>query len=251
MTVVEGKHWVPETAEDALAGDDTDEFLPIELWMRCKDESLPSFDPGDPALAVLALDAGIKNDCFASVLVTRHPDDQQRVAVRRVRLWVPPKKSEIDLSGPEDFVRAICLGGCIGGHWKENLHKEGGDYWERCEFCSTGQMMEGYNVYEVAYDPYQLEGSAQRLRRDGVNMRAFPQMSDRLIADSMLRDMAINRRISHDGNEQLAEHIGNAAAKLDPKEDRRIRIIKKAPHRKVDLAVACSMAVYRCMRLRL
>ena len=110
--------------------------------------------------------------------------------------------------------------------------------------------IKGMTIAAVTYDAYQLESMMQELRRDGlVPLYPFQQMGERLIADSELRDLIINRRIAHDGNPYLREHMENAAAKLDAKEDRRIRIVKRAPERKVDLAVATSMMCKKILYL--
>jgi phage terminase large subunit-like protein len=47
----------------------------------------------------------------------------------------------------------------------------------------------------------------------------------------------------------LRDHIANARAKLSKDEDSRLRIIKRAPNRKIDLAVAASMGVSRILYL--
>jgi hypothetical protein len=224
MTTQGVKQFAPETAEDALAGDAQSEFIPITLWDLCQ-EDLPSFAPdkaglaGDRTSVVLSADAAVSGDCFGIVAVTRHPQRHTDVAVRAVRVWVPPKGGQIDFAEPEAFLREIC---------------------------------KLYNVVQIAYDPYQLESMMQGLRRDGVAWcETFNQGKDRMIADSELRDLIVNRRIAHDGNRTLREHVENAAAQLDTKQDSKLRIVKKAPHRKVDLTVAMSMGCYRCLYLLL
>lgn len=226
MTTQGIAHFAPETVADALAGDEQSSFIPEQLWDACMEE-LPSFAPEKVGMAgtkepvVLAVDAGVSNDCFGIVAVTRHPHPSRHadVAIRAVRLWEPPKGEHIDFAAPEKFIREICR---------------------------------LYNVVQLAYDPYQLESMMQNLTRDAVVWcEAFNQGKDRLIADSELRDLIVNRRLVHDGNRSLREHFLNAAAKLQTKEDSQIRIVKKAPHRKVDLAVATSMACNRCLYLLL
>lgn len=249
--------FAPRTAAEALAGDEENEFVPIELWDRCRaSPPLPVLAPGDRTLTVLGVDAGVKNDCTGIVMVSRHPDDLEMIAVRAVRKWQPDVGHEVDLDEVESFIKAVCLGGCAFGHYKDDrLRDPEPAYTVRCEACHPEQgdpvLYPPYAVYEVNYDPWQMEGTAQRLRQIGINCQPFQQQRDRLIADSELRDLIVNRRISHDGNLALREHVENAAAVLDTKEDRKIRIVKKAPHRKVDLAVALSMASYRCLRLNL
>ncbi len=104
---------------------------------------------------------------------------------------------------------------------------------------------------QVTYDPYQMEEMAQRLRREGIWCHEFSQTGDRLIADAQLHQLAMRRAISHTGDTMLSEHISNARAKLSKDEDTKMRIVKKSPGRKIDLAVAASMAVHQVLYLNL
>lgn len=242
LTLQALKHFAPETAEDALAGDADNEFIPIELWDRCREE-MPPFLPGTKEPVVIAVDAAVRGDCFAIVAVTRHPDRHDDVAVRAVRKWDPPRGGMIDFAEPESFLRAICKGGCAMGHFEP---------WDGCPACRDRARLPPYNVIQIVYDPYQLESMMGTFRKEGfVWCNPFSQHTDRLIADSQLRTLIINRRIAHDGNRFLREHIQNAAADVSPKEDTRLRIRKKHPDKKVDLTVALSMATYECLRLLL
>lgn len=236
------KFLAPERPEDALAGGDENEFIPIELWDLCREE-LPPFLPEDREPVVLAVDAAVTGDCFAIVAVTRHPSRHNDIAVRAVKKWDPPRSGRIDFAGPEAFLRAVCRGGCALGH-PEPL--------AGCEACRSGFRHRGYNVVQIAYDPYQLESLMGSLRKEGLSwVHSFPQTTQRLIADSQLHDLIVNRRIAHDGSELLREHVLNAVAEINPKDDSRLRIRKKAPAKKVDLLVALSMASSECLRLRL
>jgi len=250
--------FAPRTAAEALAGDEENEFIPIELWDSCAEPALARLAPGSSEVVVLGVDAGIKNDCSGAVLVTRHPERHDDVAVRGVRLWTPPAGGEVDLDEVESFIKACCLpkGGCAAGHYAEDRERVPEPVFTvTCPACHPPEGVElildpPFSVYEVTYDPWQMENSAQRLRKLGINMQPFQQQKERAIADSELRDLIINRRIAHRGNPHLREHIGNAAAEID-REERKIRIKKKAPHRKVDLAVALSMSARRSLVLYL
>lgn len=245
MTLQGLHHYAPETPEDALAGDEESEFLPIILWDRCWDREMSPFDPGDPTPCILGVDAAVTSDCFGVVAVTRHPDRHDDVVIRAVRKWDPPQGGAINFLGPEGFIRFLCQGGCAAGHpqYEPYINPD-------CEACQSHILVPAYNIVQIAYDPYQLESMMQGIRRDLIAWcEPFSQMKDRYVADSELRDMVINRRLTHNGDRDLREHIQNAAAKIQLQEDSRIRIVKKAPDRKVDLAVATSMAVHRCRYL--
>ncbi len=175
--------------------------------------------PGDRTPLVVGIDAAVTGDSFGLVAVSRHPDRNDDIAVRIVRKWDPPQGGAIDYSEPEATIR---------------------------ELCSR------YSVTEVAYDAYQLHDFAARLRREGLAwFKEFPQGGDRLTADKTLYDLIRDRRVSHDGNPELRQHIANANAKLEKDQDSKLRIVKKTQNRKIDLAVALSMACRECLRLLL
>ena len=110
--------------------------------------------------------------------------------------------------------------------------------------------MPKHHVVLVTYDPYQMESIAQRLR-GLVWEEPFPQGREREIADSRMHKLALRGQLSHPGFPEIREHILNARAKLSKDEDSRMRMIKRTPSRKIDLAVAASMAIDRCMYLLL
>ena len=236
-------HFAPETPDDALMGDEQNEFIPLELWDRCQEE-LPPFPPGSKEPAILSLDAAVTGDCFGAVAVTRHPDREEDVAIRAVKLWTPP----IDFPTVDAWIRTVCEGGCVAGHPQYEPFADP----EGCDACREQILVEPWNIIQVCYDPYQLESMAQTHRRDGVAWwEAFQQGGARLIGDSEFRSLILQRRVAHDGNPLLREHIHNAAAKLDTREDTKLRIVKKSAEKKVDLAVAASMGVSRCLYLSL
>ena len=190
-------------------------FLDSMLWWDACQEVLPMLDPREPM--VVALDAGVSHDTFGMVAVTRHPHPNRRrtdVAVRFAQAWTPPPGGKLDFGspdGPEQTLRELC---------------------------------KRYNVIRVRYDPYQLHDMATRLSREKVAVAVeFAQGSERLEADTALRDIILRRGIAHDGNRELYHHLDNADAQLDGS-GRKMRIVKRASALKVDLAVALSMAVY-------
>ncbi len=85
----------------------------------------------------------------------------------------------------------------------------------------------------------------------GAWRHEFPQTTARLIADALMLKLALRGALTHNGSQELREHIANANAKKPINEDNRIRIVKKSESRKIDLAVALSMASQECLRLNL
>lgn len=183
-------------------------FIQPEWWDACKAD-FPQRGPFQSM--VVGIDAGVSNDCFAIVGVTK---EGERVAVRYARVWKPPEGGTIDFSEPEAELR--------------RLGKEG-------------------RVACFTYDPMQLHDMATRLTRAGVGwFQAFDQGAKRLVADKQLHDMIRDRRLMHDGNAILTEHVKNANAKT---EGDKLRIIKRADHLKIDAAVCLSMATARAREL--
>lgn len=235
-------HFAPLTPEDALRGGGIMEFIPLALWDRCEDPDLPPFLPGDNTPCVLGVDAAVTGDCFGIVAVTRHPLRHDEVAVRACRKW-EPQGGYIDFKEPESFIRFLCQGGCAAGHPHYPPFTR-----DDCEACQNHTLVPGYNIIQVAYDPYQLESLCQNLRRERIAwVEPFPQQRERMIADSELRDLIVNRRIWHTGDKNLREHMQNAAMKISREEDTKLRIVKKSMERKVDLCVALSMAANRIL----
>lgn len=206
----------PANPDEAFSATDAEKFLADMLWWDGCREEVPPFTRNDPL--VLAADAGINNDSFALVGVTRKPNDSQSIMVRYSREWKPRRDGSVDFAEVDREIRSICS---------------------------------QFNVVEITYDPYQLHDMMQRLRRDGVVLtRDFPQGQQRLEADKQLLDIIMQRRLAHDGNQALRTHIDNADKKVDA-ETRKIRLIKREDQMKIDLAVALSMASYRCFKLPL
>lgn len=190
------------------------QFVPDAWWAACKSE-LPEIQ--DNECAVFALDAGVSNDCFAIVGVIRDPANPSGVVVRYARAWKPEGGQQLDFAEPEAEIRRIA-----GGH----------------------------NVVEWAYDPYQLHSMCTRLGNEGVGwFREFKQGEDRTVADKQLFDLIRDRHIRHGGDPVLTQHIQNANAKNEG--ENKLRIVKRADHLKIDLAVALSMATAECLRLNL
>lgn len=199
-------------------------FVPIEWWDACKVEPLPA--PARPNTEkIVAADAGIASDTFGVVMGYRHPTEPETAVVEYAKKWTPPKGGRLDFLGTE-----------------ENPGPE----------TELRRLFKENNVVEFTYDEYQLADMAGRFSREGlVWCKRFSQGSDRLIADSMLRDKIRNRTMMHDGNLDLRDHLQNANAKTDEKEDRKIRIVKRMATLKVDLAVSLSMFSHEIMRLNL
>lgn len=246
-TLAGQRHYAPENPEDAFAGDESNVYIPLEVWDMRHDPLLPPYNPGDRQPAVLALDAGVRKDLFGAVLATRHPQRNGDPAVRLCAAWGPdPVTGVVPFDEAERWIRFTCRGGCPAGHPKSLPLPD-------CEYCARDQWnVAGRNVLIIVYDEHQLADMAQRLARDRIAIiERFDQGRRRLVADSQLYEVAMSGRLAHNGDQSLRTHVGNARAKLQADEDSRMRIVKSAENRKVDLAVAASMAVNKILELRI
>lgn len=160
---------------------------------------------------IIGMDAGVDDDCFGIVAVNRRGD---QVFVQYARKWDPPKGGKIQF-GDEDTPDT--------------------------PVCELYRLARTYNLLQVVYDPWQLEKLGQDMNNEGVAWFMPMAQTSRTIADKMLYDAIQQRRLVHQGHPDLTEHILNANRK--PAQDGRIRIIKRAQHLKIDLAVALAMAL--------
>ena len=95
----------------------------------------------------------------------------------------------------------------------------------------------------VAYDPIAFEESAEILEGTGLNMIRYAQ-TDALLAPATTRtyELVADRRIRHDGDPILAEHVGASRAKLTERGMRITKLRRGSPRKNV-AAVAMVMAV--------
>ncbi len=94
-------------------------------------------------------------------------------------------------------------------------------------------------IAAVYFDPFQLHSISIDLIKAGVRMIELPQTGQRVEADQALYDAIIGRTIRHYDDPLLNEAIHNAVAVETP---RGFRLAKERTSRKIDAAVALSMA---------
>lgn len=212
----------------------TETFAPMAWWDACRHEEgeWPKWGTkyGDNEFIqkkwpmVIALDAGVSDDNFGLWMGCRHPKFKDEVLTWTIKRWQPEPGKKIDFEGSD-----------------ENPGPE--------KFLL--QLIKDYNVVQVCYDPYQLHYFATRLNKLGLAwFKSFSQGTDRLLADSQIRELIRDRKIWHRGEPDLREHVQNADAKIDT-EDHKVRIVKRADKLKVDLLVTMSMGSYEILRLNL
>lgn len=209
------KQEYPATPDEAFEASEVDAFLQdISLWDACADPELLPLSPYEPC--ILALDAAESNDTFGMVIVTKHPRDPERLAVRYARGYAPVPGVALDFDAIEQDIR---------------------------------DLVSRYAVQQIAYDPFLLGQMMRRLttgpRAIAAPVEPFPQGAQRLEADKGLYDLITQRRIAHTGMlHDLRQHLANANRKIDT-QSRKLRIVKRTYSQKIDLAVALSMAAQR------
>lgn len=217
----------PNTPEDAFQNTGSESFLPsMTLWDILKapgdhfPEALPSLAPHEPM--ILAADAATgrqdgKSDCFGLLGITAHPTRDGLLAVRYAQKWQAAKGQHIDFDGTDD--------------WPGPLRE-------------VRRLHTDYSVFQFCYDPKELAYAASLLVAEGLYCSPFNQQGERLIGDRLLFDLIAQKRLVHDGNADLREHIANADRQVNS-EDRTLRIVKRTEGNKIDLAICAAMAAKR------
>ncbi len=200
------------------------EAIPQAWWDACFDRRPLRVDEkgrGERTPLVVGVDASVSGDCTALSVVSRHPTLAGEVCERCTRIWRPPAGGKMD--------------------YDATLTAE----LER-------MVMAGFNIVEVAYDPYQLHHWSNQIRNNpklNLWMREFPQGPDRLKADKSLYDLVRDRKLHHSGNEELREHVGHANAKTETDADSKMRFVKRNETARIDGLIALSMAAFEVLRL--
>lgn len=196
-------------------------FIQPSWWDACLDPSLPPLRPGDDAAIVVAVDASQTHDWTGVVGCSRHPERHDEIAVRFVQGWDPKAQP-----------------GKVINH-------------ERTIIPTLRWLFENFNVVLCTYDEYQLAATMQSLSGLGW-IRKFPQgdgsksQPGRTLADSQLRHMILHRKIWHDGNQELRDHVLAAASRVTG--DSKLRMVKKGRD-PIDLGICLSMAACEIARL--
>lgn len=230
-------------------------YIASEMWSACRDDSLqPLTDKRTPV--VIGIDAATEGDCAALVAVTRDPKNPSTdIAVRACRIFRPTVGKSLVL---EDTVGAVLKEWCQ----KWNVV---------CVVYDAFQMMKLVQDYRrglvvlsdserMGLNAEQQQAKLREIQRAvGVWYYKFNQQSERAIADKMLYDMIVSRRVHwaplsadqdiwyHEGNrETLTRHITQAGATFSKGQ---MRLVKTSNNTKIDAVVALSMAVKVCMEL--
>jgi hypothetical protein len=188
-------------------------FIDAEMYDRCVDQlARPCLI--DPTITVFAgLDASLRHDSTALVGVTF--DWKERLIRLIAHRLFRPRGEDINFAEVEDAV---------------------------VEFGKR------FALVSVSYDPYQLEGTAQRLRARGVPMEALNQTSGNLTeAADRLFELFKAGNIALYADPDVREAVLNASVKEAPS-GRGFRLAKERPSKKIDLCAALSFACLTAIR---
>jgi phage terminase large subunit-like protein len=194
-----------------VTNDDT--FVNMSWWDACVDPNLAPLYADRRLRVYAAVDASTKHDSTA-IVVTHWDDKAQQVRLIGHRVFQPSPEEPLNF---EATIEKTVL----------DLRKR-------------------FFLRKVLYDPYQMQATAQRLRRAGVTLEEFPQSPNNLTSVS----------------QNLFELIQGQGLRVYPAPDIRLAISRtlairtprgwrigkdKQPH-KIDVVVALAMAAYAAVK---
>ena len=185
-------------------------------WQACYNKELMPWGDGDSRQLVLGADASTSRDYTSLIGCTF---DNGHVQAVLTKVWQPVRST---LRGGKP---TIDLELTIGEAVLE-LHKAG-------------------RVTAVVCDPYQLHTLIIRWQKAGIKVIELAQNAGRVESDQALFDAIMSRSVEHTNNKQLNEAISNAVAIETP---RGLRLAKEKSSKKIDAAVALSMAHYGALQ---
>jgi len=189
------------------------QFVDLIKWDRCVDHALGHIPP-DPTLPVwVGVDASYKHDATAIVVMTFDRARQQARLVDH-RIFQPTSEQPLDF---ELTIESYLL-----------------------------DLRRRFQVRAVLYDPWQMQSSAQRLRKAGLPLEEFAQSSPNLTqASQCLFDLIESQAIVLYPDQQMRLAVSRAVAIEGP---RGWRIGKDKSAFKIDVVVALAMACFAAVQ---
>ena len=183
-------------------------WLPHGAWDNVADPRPIS----DGAKVVIGFDGSFNGDCTAIVAI----EVGEVPHIVPIAAWEKPDEADANWQIPiievEDTIRETCR---------------------------------RYQVLEIACDPYRWARTFQILEDEGLPVVTFPQNASRMTpATTRFYEAVMNQTVTHNGDPQLARHVGNATLRIDSRGSR-LSKDKKGSNRRIDLTVASVMALDR------
>jgi phage terminase large subunit-like protein len=184
-----------------------DTFVDMDWYDACVDHDLHPLVADKSCPIWVGVDASVKRDSTAIVAVTWN-DEQKRVRLIWHRIFTPRKSDPIDF---EEEVEQTIL-----------------------------DLRQRFLLRRCHYDPYQMQASAQRLRRLGVNVFEFPQTVPNLTRSSQcLYELIKSQGIVLYPDDDIRLAVQRSVA---VESTRGWRIAKDKTSHKIDVVVALGMA---------
>lgn len=189
-----------------LFSSESDDFISDEDFRGCVDYSLEK-RPNKRLPVYVGLDCGYRNDYTAVFVVYKSPE--LIISVEHKIFRPSPETGTLDFSKVREFIL---------------------------------ELNRVYFIEGIFYDPYQAISLSQDLTKEKIRMVEIPQTQINCIAFSQCLFTAIkSHTLSFYPSEEVRESLLNCKAVYS---SRGWRIVKKREKGKIDLAVACSLAVY-------
>ena len=195
-------------------------FVTREEWDDCYDPDVMLLSPNDSRKAVYGVDTSLYQDYTAMVGVF-FDQVSRTYQVIYCKVW-KPERSELNDGKP-----LIDLSRTVKAEILKLHHRR--------------------QIEAVVYDPYQFSSISIDLKRKGVNMIEFEQTNRRIESDQGLYASIRSQELRHSKVRELTEHILNAVT-VDSA--RGFRLAKEKSYKKIDAAVALSMALHQARKHR-
>lgn len=185
-------------------------FVDADDWQACFNKDLERWKAEDTRTLVLGADASTSRD-YTSLVGCDY--DGEAVGVPYVKVWQP--------------VRGVLRGG------RATIDLEATIGQEVLDLAAAGR------VRAVVCDPYQLHTLVIQWERAGIKVIELAQNAGRVESDQALYDAIMSRSLRHANHKDLNTAIQNAVA---VETSRGLRLAKEKAAKKIDAAVALSMA---------
>lgn len=184
-------------------------WLPIGTWEACEGSS---YIPPHADVTV-GVDLSLKQDSTAVVVAWPHRDTRgTNVVTVQSRVWLPTD-GRIDHSSVKAHLRA--------------LHKQ-------------------FVLTRVIVDPTYFQIMGEELADEGLPIQDEPQTHERMVpACASALNLILDRRLIHDGDATLTDHVLSAATR---ETDHGWRLSKGRSKRKIDACIAMVMATSWAVR---
>jgi phage terminase large subunit-like protein len=188
-------------------------FVEMAAWDRCVNPALGAVVSNTMLPVWIGVDASVKHD-LSAVVVVAHDSRAQQVRLVFHRVFQPTPDEPLDF---EATIEATLL-----------------------------DLAQRFQLRKVLFDPYQMQATAQRLERAGLPIEEFPQSSPNLTAASQnLYELIQGGALVCYPDASMRLAVSRAVALETP---RGWRISKATQSHKIDVVVALAMAAYAAVQ---